>query len=173
MTIWWLLAPFLLIISRAAPKTETTSRNPPTAKHFFTPFNFTIQIIPILKCSLGFIQKDITWRINRSYNYVALVKLCIGFAYVIKWAKLEKVPERVRSIRKLATSMQAQAQKHISKQNVGENGAGQECDKVGNYRYEMASNLMNMGKWNLRKMDIGTHGRIKLLWWHVIDYHQV
>lgn len=43
------------------------------------------------------------------------------FAYVIKQAKLEKVPERVRSVSKLATSSPAQAQKHISKQNVREN----------------------------------------------------
>lgn len=116
------------------PKPEKLPSTHSTAKH--GPFSFTIQIIPILKRYLIFIPKDITWRINRSYNYVALVKLCIGFAYVIKWAKLEKVPERVRSIRKLATSTQAQAQKHISKQNVGENKVGgQECDKIGYYRY--------------------------------------
>lgn len=41
-------------------------------------------------------------------------------------AKLEKVPERVRSTRKLATAMQAPAQKHLSKQNVGKNKEGRE-----------------------------------------------
>lgn len=109
-----------MLIFERAPNTETGLPSPPTAKNVLTPFSFTIQIIPTLKCSLGFLQKGITWRINRRYNYTDFIKLFIGFAYVIKWAKLEKVPERVRSIRKLAMSMPSSSTKHISKQNGGE-----------------------------------------------------
>lgn len=68
--------------------------------------------------------------------------------------------------------MQAPAQKHLNKQNVGKNKEGRgKGDKNRKLQVLSGQQLMNMDWRNLRKMDIGKYVMKKGLWQQVSNYH--